>query len=170
MWSKFKKMPSITRATPEDAPSMLEIQQRAFAEEGRRSGSREIPPLVETLAVIVDHVNHQMALTAKEGGRVVGAIRGVVSGSACTVRALVVEPSHQGRGIGSSLLKALEAALPAVDRFDLTTNTVMEANVPFYERHGYRVIELTRYSERVTLAQMSKVVEAVAASRGNHGN
>ena len=107
MWSKFKKMPSITRATPEEAPGMLEIQQRAFAEEGRGSGSREIPPLVETLAVIVDHVNREMALTAKEGGRVVGAIRGMVSGSACTVRALVVEPSHQGRGIGSSLLMAL---------------------------------------------------------------
>lgn len=141
---------------------MLEIQQRAFAEEGRRSGSREIPPLMETLALIVEHVNHQMALTAKEDGRVVGAIRGIVSESVCTVRALVVEPSHQGRGIGSSLLKALEAALPGVHRFDLTTNTLMETNVPFYERHGYRVTELTRYSEKVTLAQMSKVIDGDA--------
>ena len=56
------------------------------------------------------------------------------------------------------LLKALEDSLPNVARFDLTTNTVMEGNVPFYERHGYRVTELTRYSEGVTLAQMSKAV------------
>ena len=97
-------------------------------------------------------------MVATEDDRIIGAIRGIVSGAACTIRALVVEPAHQGRGIGSLLLKALEDSLPSVARFDLTTNTVMEGNVPFYERRGYRITELTRYSEGVTLAQMSKTV------------
>ena len=142
----------------EDAENMLEIQRRAFAEEGRRSESQEIPPLTESLASIVEHIENQTALTASVNGKVVGAIRGIVTDGVCTVRALVVELTQQGRGIGSSLLKALEKALPEVRRFDLTTNTVMERNVPFYERHGYRVVELTRYSEKITLAQMNKVV------------
>ena len=137
---------------------MLDIQRRAFAEEGRRCHSQEIPPLTESLASIVEHIETQTALKASVDGRVVASIRGIVVNGVCTIRALVVEPTHQGRRIGSSLLKALEEALPHVTRFDLTTNTVMESNVPFYERHGYEVAELTRYSEKITLAQMTKAV------------
>ena len=137
---------------------MLEIQRRAFAEEGRRCDGQEIPPLTESLASIVEHIETQTALTASVDGRVVASIRGIVVNGVCTIRALVVEPTHQGRRIGSSLLKALEEALPHVTRFNLTTNTVMESNVPFYERHGYQVVELTRYSEKITLAQMTKAV------------
>ena len=137
---------------------MLALQRRAFEEEGRRSGTRDIPPLTETLDAVLDHVRTQTALVARADGAIVGTIRGIVSGTACTIRALVVEPAMHGRGVGSALLDALERALPDVARFDLTTNTLMENNVPFYERRGYRVVELTRHSERVTLAQMSKAV------------
>lgn len=149
-------MPTIAPALPEDAQFMLEMQRRAFAEEGRRSGSMDIPPLTEPHATIVEHIEQQTALVARRDGRIVGAIRGVLADGVCTIRALVVDLPFQGQGVGSSLLKALEAAHPDATRFDLTTNTLMEGNVPFYERHGYRVTELTRYSEKVTLAQMSK--------------
>jgi hypothetical protein len=36
----------------------------------------------------------------------------------------------------------------------------MAGNVRFYERHGYAVTELTRYSDRITLAQMRKAAVA----------
>ena len=149
----------IARANIEDAPTMLDVQRRAFAEEGRRSGSQDIPPLVEQLGAVVDHIQNQTALVARDNGRIVGIIRGVVKGRTCTVRALAVDPANQGQGIGSTLLHALESSLPDVTQFDLTTNTVMEGNVPFYEKYGYRVSELTRHSELVTLAQMTKVVD-----------
>lgn len=149
-------MHTIGPATPQDAPDMLALQRRAFVEEARRSGTEDFPPLTEGLDAIVDHIQTQTALTARDGGRVIGAVRGVVTDGVCVVRALVIDPACQGRGIGSALLKALEQALPSVTRFDLTTNTLMEGNVPFYERHGYRVTELTRVSDRVTLAQMTK--------------
>jgi len=138
---------------------MLDLQRRCFAEEGRRSGSLDIPPLTEPLDAVLEHIHKQTALIARDNGRIVGPIRGIVKDRVCTVRALAVDPADQGRGIGSALLDALERALPDVARFDLTTNTVMEGNVPFYERHGYRVIELTRHSDLVTLAQMTKVVD-----------
>ena len=40
-------MLSIRLAKITDAAAMHDLQQLAFAEEGRRSGTREIPPLVE---------------------------------------------------------------------------------------------------------------------------
>jgi predicted N-acetyltransferase YhbS len=166
-------MYTISRANLEDAPTMLDLQRRAFAEEGRRSGSQDIPPLAEVLDAVIEHIQNQTALVARDNGKVIGTIRGIVKGHVCTVRALAVDPANQGHGVGSSLLDALEGTLPNVAQFDLTTNTVMEGNVPFYERHGYRVHELTRHSELVTLAQMTKVVDGDkrvphAKKRGGH--
>lgn len=51
---------------------------------------------------------------------------------------LGTDPAHQGRGIGSALLR------PILDRCDLDgVGAYLEssnpANVPFYERHGFRV-------------------------------
>ena len=56
----------------------------------------------------------------------------------------------------------LQAALPAVERFDLTTNLAMEQNVPFYERHGWRLVRIDRLDGGIALAQMSKLAGAAA--------
>lgn len=139
---------------------MLHLQRRAFAEEGRRVGrlesGEEIPPLAESLESIQDHIRAQTALVARRDDRLVGAVRGVVADRVCIIRALIVDPECQGRGIGSALLNALELAVPDTDRFDLTTNTITPGNVPFYERHGYRLVRIDRHSDKVVLAQMSK--------------
>jgi GNAT superfamily N-acetyltransferase len=155
-------MLTIHHAQSSDVEDMYGIQMRAFEEEGRRGGTREIPPLQEQMASIAEHVQRQIALVAKEDGTTVGCVRGVLEGRVCRVRALVVEPTKHGRGIGTKLLKALEAELKDTDRIDLTTNTIMEGNVPFYERHGYHVIEYTAPRPGVTLAQMSKSTRQAA--------
>ena len=151
-------MYTIGPAMLEDAATMLELQRCAFAEEGRRSRSLDIPPLTEPLDAVIEHIEKQTALVARDSGKIIGTIRGIVNGRACTVRALAVDPARQGHGVGSALLDALERALPDVTQFDLTTNTLMEANVPFYERRGYQVTQFTRHSDVVTLAQMTKLV------------
>jgi ribosomal protein S18 acetylase RimI-like enzyme len=153
---------TIRPARVADAAAMHELQQLAFAEEGRRSGTREIPPLLEDLASIVQHIEHQIALVAARDEMVVGCVRGVLGVHAFSIRGLIVHPSCQGQGVGSTLLKALEAAVPAPARIDLTTNTVMEGNVPFYERHGYRVTETSTPISGITLAHMSKFVAGAA--------
>jgi GNAT superfamily N-acetyltransferase len=149
-------MVSIHPAAPEDAAVIHEIQMRAFAEEGHLSDNRQIPPLVETVAAIELHIRTQTVLTARDGHRIIGSARGIVEGSVCTIRGVSVEPSCQGRGIGGILLQAIEQAHPGIERFELTTNTLVPGNVAFYERRGYQVDELTRYTDRIVLAQMSK--------------
>ena len=156
------KMYTIKPAIVEDAVTMLDLQRLAFAEEGRRCGTRDIPPLTEALDAVIEDVREQTAFIARDNDKIIGTRRGIVRGRVCTVRALAVDPANQGRGIGSALLDALERALPDVAQFNLTTNTLMEGNVPFYERRGYRVTEFTRHSEVVTLAQMTKFVDRAA--------
>lgn len=161
-------MPTLRLARLEDAPAMLDLQRRAFAEEGRRVGTLEdgqaIPPLAEPLGAIEDHIREHTAFVAWRGERIVGAVRGVLTDRVCIVRALVVDAECRGAGLGSSLLAALEAAVAGAERFDLTTNMIMERNVPFYERHGYRITRIDRHGERVALAQMSKPAARKAAA------
>jgi N-acetylglutamate synthase-like GNAT family acetyltransferase len=152
-------MHNVISASPVDAPAMLDLQRRAFAEEGRRSGSQDIRPLTEPLEAVLEHIHKQTALVIWDSGKIIGTIRGILEGRVCMIRALAIDPAYQRRGLGATLLKAMEHAHPDVARFELTTNTVMEGNVPFYERHGFRVTELTRHSDLVTLAQMTKVVD-----------
>ena len=153
-------MHTIRPATPDDATTILDIQKRAFAEEARLCDNWEIPPLTETLDAVVAHIENQTVLTAWNGAQIVGSVRGLVSGSVCTIRGLSNEPEHQGRGIGSKLLHAIERAHPKVTHFDLLTNTTMTGNVRFYERHGYGIAELRRYTEKIELAYMSKTAIA----------
>jgi len=155
-------MLTIHRASSDDASAMHSLQLRAFEEEGRRCGTQGLPPLQEQVSAIADHIKTQVALVAKEGDSVVGCVRGLVTNRVCTIRALVVDPSSHGRGWGSALLSALEAELTDIDRVDLTTNTIMERNVPFYERHGYRVVEYTSPIPGITLAHMSKLIDRAA--------
>ena len=153
-------MITIRRAVPADVAAMHRLQQQAFEEEGRRCGTRDIPPLQETPEAILEHVLSKVALVAVEGEAVVGCVRGVPEDGTCTIRALVVDPSRHGRGIGSALLGALESTIEGVSRIELTTNTLMPRNVPFYERHGYRVHERTEPRPGVLLAHLSKSHDA----------
>ena len=155
-------MLAIRLAKITDAAAIRELQQLAFAEEGQRSGTREIPPLLEEVGSIVQHIEHQIALVALKDETLVGCVRGVAGDHAYTIRGLTVHPSCQGQGVGSTLLKALEAALPRPTRIDLITNTVMEGNVTFYERHGYRITENTTPVPGITLAHMSKYLAGAA--------
>lgn len=149
-------MLTIRRATVQDTDAMYQIQQSAFQEEGRRCGTMEIPPLLEPPESIAEHVRNQVALVALFDETTVGCVRGIVESGVCTIRALSVEPSRQGEGNGSKLLKALEAELSGVRRIDLTTNTLMEGNMTFYVRHGYEFTSYTEHRPGIVLVHMSK--------------
>lgn len=157
-------MHSIIPASPSDAAAIHEIQMREFAEEGRLSGSTQIPPLAEEVAAIEHHIRIQTVLIAREGDRIIGSARGIVDGAVCTIRGVSVEPAYQGRGIGADLLRAVEQAHPRAERFELTTNTLVPGNVAFYERRGYKLDELTNHSTKIVLAQMSKGAAATPFS------
>lgn len=146
----------IVPADVADAADILEVKLRAFAEEGRLCGSMAIPPLQEDLAAVERDILTHCVLVARIAGRMVGSARGTTSGTSCEIRAVCVDPAHQGRGIGAALLRAVELAHPDVARFELTTNTLVPGNVEFYERRGYQVVGRTQYTDRIVLAHLHK--------------
>ena len=122
----------------EHAGEVLTVQRAAFVAEARVYGTTEIPPLVETL----DEVRRELETTIMFGaflaGRLVGAIRLTLEGPIGWISRVAVAPDQQGKGIGSDLLGAVEAAAPPqVRRFQLAAGEKSSANLAMYERRGY---------------------------------
>ena len=147
----------IVPADPHDAADILALQKIAFEPEARACQVWEIPPLQETVEGIREHIQMATVLKAVDGGRLAGAVRGIVTGGTCLIRVLVVAPEHQGKGLGARLLAAIEAAHPQVERFELNTNMIMVANVRFYLGQGYEVVEQIQATPAIRLAFMRKI-------------
>jgi ribosomal protein S18 acetylase RimI-like enzyme len=155
---------TIAPAEVSDAADIHTVKMRAFAEEGRLSGTRDLPPLQEDLAAVERDIRTHTVLIVRADGRTVGSARGQVSGTSCEIRAVCVDPSYQGRGIGAALVRAIEEAYPDVEQFELTTNTLVPGNVEFYERHGYEVVGRTTYTDTIVLAHLIKTMGPATAS------
>jgi GNAT superfamily N-acetyltransferase len=147
---------TIVPAALSDAADVHAIKMAAFAEEGRLSGTMDLPPLQEDLAAVERDIRQHTVLIVTHEGRTVGSARGEVAGTSCEIRAVCVDPSYQGRGLGAALVRAIEQAHPDVAQFELTTNTLVPGNVEFYERRGYQVVGHTRHTDTIVLAHLIK--------------
>jgi GNAT superfamily N-acetyltransferase len=95
-------------------------------------------PLTQTLDEVRAAIATETVLVASDGPRIVGSVRAYAADGAWHIGRLVVVPDLQGRGIGTALIAAIEAAAPDdVVRFTVTTGPKSEPNIRLYERHGY---------------------------------
>jgi len=148
---------AIVPALLEDAPALLAMQRIAFEPEAQACQDRDIPPLQESVDTVREHIRTATVLKAVDGERLLGAIRGLVTGDTCLIRVLVVAPQAQDRDLDARLLRAIEDAHPQAARFELTTNMIMPRNVRFYLSHGYELVEQIQHSPRIRLAFMRKI-------------
>jgi ribosomal protein S18 acetylase RimI-like enzyme len=150
----------IARASAADAPVLHDLQRLAYRSEAELYGDWLIPPLVEPLGATEHALAEQLVLKAVVAGRIVGAVRGrlAIDGT-CHVGRLIVHPEVQGRGLGTRLMLALEAALPEARRFELFTGDGSMRNLHLYSKLGYREFRTSPLSVHVTLVWMEKVRE-----------
>jgi ribosomal protein S18 acetylase RimI-like enzyme len=121
----------------------------------RRTALPYLPELhtdAETQAFLAGVVAAGGVTVVESGGRVVGFL--ALAGA--RVDHLYVDPTCQGRGHGSALLRAAQAACPA--GLDLWVFQRNRAAIAFYEAHGFAVVERTdgaRNEEREPDARMA---------------
>jgi ribosomal protein S18 acetylase RimI-like enzyme len=125
----------LRRARPDDADAVADVYIPSFA------GLTFLPKLhtdTETRAWIRDVVlrRHEVWV-AEEDGSVVG----FAALSERTLEQLYVHPDHQGRGVGTALLAKARQRRPR--GFDLWTFQRNDGACRFYERNGFRPVELT---------------------------
>lgn len=146
----------IQQAVPADAGEILTLQRAAYVTEAQLYGDPYIPPLVESVEQVRAAIEAAVVLKAVEDGRIIGAVRGALSGTTCRVGRLVVAPDRQGGGVGTALLRALHERVPQARAFDLFTGHLSEGNLRLYRRLGYRETRRERMDDHLTLVHLRR--------------
>ncbi|MEW9548552.1 GNAT family N-acetyltransferase [Nonomuraea sp. NPDC050783] len=147
---------TIERAVAADAGEILTLQRAAYVSEAQLYGDPYIPPLVESLEQLRKVIETGVVLKALDGTRIVGAVRGQLSGATCLVGRLVVAPDRQGQGLGTALLHALHERVPEATAFDLFTGHLSEGNLRLYRRLGYRETHRERMDDHLTMVHLRR--------------
>ncbi len=132
----------IRRATPDDAPAVLECLRLAFEpyrDYYTPEGFADTTLTPQTLAARMGTMT--ILVAAMASGEIVGTIAlAAVNAHKGHLRGMAVRREWQGKGIAESLLGAAEASLrgQGCRRITLDTTAPLERALRFYERHGYR--------------------------------
>jgi ribosomal protein S18 acetylase RimI-like enzyme len=156
----------IERACESDVPAILALQKLAFLAEAELYGDYSIPPLTQTEASLRAELGQAVVLKATETGRIVGTVRGRCAGDTCHVGRLAVHPDLRCRGIGTALMRMIEAACGDVRRFELYTGGRSEGNLRLYRGLGYSEFKRERLSAAVSLVFMEKTGDTVVGAAG----
>ena len=129
-------MPEPRPLTVADAGELLTLQRSAYATEAQLYRDPFLPALTQTLGELETELAASDALGIREEGRLLAAVRWTVAEGVAHIGRLVVAPDQQGRGLGTTLLRAAQAASGA-RAFELFTGHLSAANIRLYEREGY---------------------------------
>jgi ribosomal protein S18 acetylase RimI-like enzyme len=147
----------IVRATPEDAEAILELQKLAYESEARLYDDWTLPPLTQALPELRDEFATSVVLKAMEGAQLAGSVRARATDGRCDITRLIVRPDLQGRGVGTMLMRHIEAEFPQARAFELFTGSRSEGNLRLYERLGFRRSREKVLSKAVTLVFLEKL-------------
>ena len=126
----------IRAATEADFPSLLQVQQSAFAEYANVytvSGWTR-----ETLESLREDAREKLIFVAEAEGAVVGSVRFWTVAGVCIIRLLSVSPAHQGHGVGKALLREIELVGTDAHKFYACTMLRTARNIHLFFSLGYK--------------------------------
>jgi GNAT superfamily N-acetyltransferase len=115
--------------------------------DGPRADLRELFELAEdSAAVLDDYIDDGRVLVALDGERIIGHLQLTETAGEPEVKNMAVLPSHQGRGVGRSLMEAAIALVRGEGRATLVVATAAAdiGNLRFYQRLGFRLRAVER--------------------------
>jgi GNAT superfamily N-acetyltransferase len=146
----------ISLATTDVAAELLELQKLCFYTEAELNQEFNIPPLKQTLDSLREDFRTHTVLAAWVGPWLVGSVRGRRDGAICRIGRLIVHPDHRGRGLGKTLMAAIEAAFPGVEYYEVFTGERSERNLRLYGSLGYVPYHWDVVTPRLTLIHLRK--------------
>lgn len=132
-------MIEIVKADVNDLPEILELQKIAYRSEAELVNNYAIQPLTQTLRELELEFAGGVVLKAAHAEakeKIVGSVRGIISGDTLRIGKLMVHPDSQNQGIGARLLLEIEKHCPA-QRCELFTSAMSARNLLLYTKHGY---------------------------------
>ncbi len=92
---------------------------------------------------------------------IIGSVRAYEEDGTCFIGKVIVDPEHQNRGMGTELMRSIEARFKNAKRFELFTGKHSEKNLHFYRKLGYSIFKTERLTEKVTLNYLEKPNKSV---------
>ena len=149
--------PDITRATEDDLKEILDLQYLAYQSEAALFGTKDIPPLKETLAEVTEEFKKGPILKmTSEDGRIIGSVRSYAKDKTAYIGKLMVHPDFRGKGYGSKLLREIERYY-ADKRYELFTSTKSVDNIRLYEKLGYKIFDEKKITDELVFVYMEKM-------------
>lgn len=139
-----------------DAPAIISLQRLSYQSEAKLYNDWSLPALTQTLESLELEFANSIILKAVIDCKIVGSVRAKVEWDICKIGRLVVHPEFQRQGIGSHLLREIEAMHKDVRKFELFTGSKSESNIALYKRNGYGISHTAALSDTIELIFFTK--------------
>jgi GNAT superfamily N-acetyltransferase len=129
----------ISKAEKSDLKEILALQKTAYLSEGKLLNNYNIQPLTQTFEETEEEFSRGIFLKAvdEKNSKIIGSVRGFPEGKTLRIGKLMVHPDFQSRGIGKTLLNAIEKNFPDM-RYELFTALKNSKNISLYTKSGYK--------------------------------
>lgn len=146
----------IKNAERADLPEILQLQYLAYQSEADLFGSRDIPPLKQTLDEVIEEFNSGIILKMiDDKNNIIGSVRAIERDGTVYIGKLMVHPDHQHKGYGTMLLSEMENRFPD-KRYELFTSTRSVDNIRLYQKLGYTTFAQKAVNDELKFVYMEK--------------
>ena len=145
----------IYKARLEDLQEILQLQYLSYQSEAALFGSRDIPPLKQTLDEVIAEYNNGIVLKMTDDDVIVGSIRAKERNGTVYIGKLMVHPDYRRNGYGTKLLTEIEKYFPD-KRYELFTSTRSTDNVRLYRNLGYKMFDRKAVTDELQFVYMEK--------------
>lgn len=147
----------ILKAELSDMPEILKLQYLAYQSEAKLFGSKDIPPLKQTLDEVTLEYNEGIILKMLDDiGNIIGSVRAKADSETVFIGKLMVHPQHRRQGFGSALLLDIERCFPD-KRYELFTSTRSKDNIRLYQKLGYRIFKQEKVDNELEFVFFEKI-------------
>lgn len=148
---------NIYKAGYDDLNEILQLQYLAYQSEAALFGTKDIPPLTQTIEDVIDEYNAGIVLKmVSEDNKIIGSIRAKEEGNTVYINKLMVHPDYRRRGYGTRLLTEIENHYPG-KRYELFTSTRSSDNIRLYQTNGYQIFSQKALTEELIFVYMEKL-------------
>ena len=151
---------NIYKAGYDDLNEILQLQYLAYQSEAALFGTKDIPPLTQTIEDVIDEYNAGIVLKmVSEDNKIIGSIRAKEEGNTVYISKLMIHSDYRRRGYGTRLLTEIENHYPG-KRYELFTSTRSSDNIRLYQTNGYQIFSQKAITEELIFVYMEKLPKA----------
>jgi len=149
----------IAKVSKEDLPVILDIQKKAFLKVAKTFNLKSMPQIEQTLKSLKDEFIKCTILKASISNTIVGSVRAYNNNDTCYISKLIVLPENQNKGIGKTLMNAIENQfVNVVKRYELFTGVRDPRNLYLYDQLGYKSFKTEKYNNVISYVYMEKAL------------